>query len=80
MRGKANVLERGTYRIFHSMLRLGTPPILIQLALMGVGVTDSTMLGWYFVEGLAAGVLGHTVYLLFHGWWWFWYGRHTVDG
>lgn len=46
----------------------------------GIGVTDSTMLGWYFVEGLAAGVLGHTVYLLFHGWWWFWYGRHAVDG
>ena len=47
---------------FRSMLRLGAPLILSQLALMGIGVTDSVMLGWYTVEALAAGVLGHTVF------------------
>ena len=50
-------------RSFRSMLRLGAPLILSQLALMGIGVTDSIMLGWYSVEALAAGVLGHTVFL-----------------
>ena len=61
VRGKANIWERGSYRIFHSILRLGTPLILSQSALMEIGVTDSIMLGWYSVEALAAGVLGHTV-------------------
>ena len=46
------------------MLRLGAPLILSQLALMGIGVTDSIMLGWYSVEALAAGVLGHTVFFV----------------
>ena len=49
---------------FRSMLRLGGPLILSQLALMGIGVTDSIMLGWYSVEALAAGVLGHTVFFV----------------
>ena len=49
---------------FRSMLRLGAPLILSQLALMGIGVTDSIMLGWYSVEALAAGVLGHTVFFV----------------
>ena len=48
---------------FRSMLRLAAPLILSQLALMGIGVTDSIMLGWYSVEALAASVLGHTVFL-----------------
>ena len=46
------------------MLRLGAPLILSQLALMGIGVTDSIMLGWYSVEALAASVLGHTVFFV----------------
>ena len=49
---------------FRSMLRLGAPLILSQMALMGIGVTDSIMLGWYSVEALAAGVLGHTVFFV----------------
>ena len=49
---------------FRSTLRLGAPLILSQLALMGIGVTDSIMLGWYSVEALAAGVLGHTVFFV----------------
>ena len=48
---------------FRSLLRLGAPLILSQLALMGVGVNDSIMLGCYSVEALAASVLGHTVFL-----------------
>ena len=46
------------------MLRLGAPLILSRLALMGIGVTDSIMLGWYSVEALAASVLGHTVFFV----------------
>ena len=49
---------------FRSMLRLAAPLILSQFALMGIGVTDSIMLGWYTVEALAAGVLGHTVFFI----------------
>ena len=49
---------------FRSMLRLGAPLILSQLALMGIGVIDSIMLGWYSVEALAASVLGHTVFFV----------------
>ena len=64
---------------FRSLLRLGAPLILSQLALMGIGVTDSIMLGWYSVEALAAGVLGHTVFfVIFIVGGLFWYSRHAL--
>lgn len=39
-------------------LKLGLPLIGSQLAFIGLGVTDTVMLGWYGVEPLAASVLG----------------------
>lgn len=39
-------------------LKLGLPLIGSQLAFIGLGVTDTVMLGWYGVESLAASVLG----------------------
>ena len=65
---------------FRSLLRLGAPLILSQLAIMGVGVTDSIMLGWYSVEALAASVLGHPVFRNFYLWGWFWYSRDALGG
>jgi len=39
-------------------IRLGLPLVGSQLAFIGLGVTDTIMLGWYGVSELAAGVLG----------------------
>ena len=49
---------------FKSLFRLGAPLVLGQFAHMAIGVTDSIMLGWYSVEALAAGVLGHTLFFI----------------
>ncbi len=45
-------------------LRLGLPLIGSQLAFIGLGVTDTIMLGWLGVEPLAAGVLGTQLFFL----------------
>ena len=39
-------------------IKLGLPLIGSQLAFIGLGVTDTVMLGWYGVAPLAASVLG----------------------
>ena len=49
---------------FKSLYRLGVPLVVGQFAHMAIGVTDSVMLGWYSVEALAAGVLGHTIFFV----------------
>ena len=47
-----------------SLFALGGPLILGQVAHMSIGITDTVMLGWYSVEALAAGVMGHTLFFL----------------
>jgi len=45
-----------------SILALGLPLIGSHVAQMSLQVTDAVMLGWYSVEGLAAGTLGVTLF------------------
>ena len=47
-----------------SLSLLGAPLVIGQVAQMSIGVTDSVMLGWYSVDALAAGVMGHTFFFL----------------
>ena len=49
---------------YRTLLRLGAPLIAGNFAHTAIGVTDSVMLGWYSVDALAAGVLGHTVFFV----------------
>ena len=48
-----------------ALLVLGLPLIGGHLAQFAIGATDTLMLGWYGVEALAAGVLGHSVFFVF---------------
>jgi MATE family multidrug resistance protein len=48
-----------------ALLTLGLPLIGGHLAQFAIGATDTLMLGWYGVEALAAGVLGHSVFFVF---------------
>lgn len=45
-------------------LRVGLPLVGGQLAMIGLGVTDTVMLGWLSAEALAAGVLGTSLYFV----------------
>ncbi len=49
---------------YRALFRLGAPLTAGHFAHTAIGVTDSLMLGWYSVDALAAGVLGHTVFFV----------------
>ena len=48
-----------------AILRLGLPLIGGHVAQMAIGVTDTVMMGWYGVDGLAAVTLGSTYFFVF---------------
>lgn len=50
---------------FRATFRLGLPLVGSQLATIGLGVTDTVMLGWLGAESLAAGVLGTQLFFVF---------------
>jgi MATE family multidrug resistance protein len=47
------------------ILRIGVPLIGGHLAQFAIGLTDTVMMGWYGVEGLAALVLGSSIFFVF---------------
>ncbi|MDG2404530.1 MAG: MATE family efflux transporter [Paracoccaceae bacterium] len=49
---------------FRAILRLGLPLIGGHLAHFAIGLTDTVMMGWHSVAGLAALVLGNTLFFI----------------
>ena len=52
-------------RHFRAILHLGVPLIGGHLAHFSIGLTDTLMMGWYSAVGLAALVLGSTLFFIF---------------
>ena len=49
---------------FRAIMRLGLPLIGGHLAHFSIGMTDTVMMGWHSVAGLAALVLGSTMFFV----------------
>lgn len=58
-------LPQGTTGHLRDILRIGLPLVGGHLAQFAIGLTDTIMMGWYGVDGLAALVLGSSMFFVF---------------
>lgn len=65
MQPNETTARRGSAREMSALLALGLPLIGSRLAQFAIGFTDTMMMGWYAVEGLAALTIASSVFFVF---------------